>query len=110
MVKELVTALLNWCHPCGAEKANLFITVSNEYYPTKELRQCRKYRQSSNFFIVAVKMARIFTDDEIRENLTRSITHILIPIRVEVRSSRCSDEQFIPPGRKANRPQPSGRL
>lgn len=42
LVKELVTALFTRCHRCGADKEDLFITVSNEYYTSEELRQLRE--------------------------------------------------------------------
>jgi hypothetical protein len=41
LVKELVTTLFTRCHRCGADKEELFITVSNEYFTVEEMKQLK---------------------------------------------------------------------
>jgi hypothetical protein len=42
LVKELVMTLFTHCHRCRAGKEELFMTVSNEYYTSEEMRQLRE--------------------------------------------------------------------
>ena len=41
LVKELVNKLITRCHNCGADRQELFITVSNEHFTADEIRQLR---------------------------------------------------------------------
>ena len=42
LVREVVDKLFTRCHNCGANKQDLAISVSNEYFTAEEIKQRRK--------------------------------------------------------------------
>jgi len=48
LVREVVDKLFTWCHNCGANKQELAITVSNEYFNADEIRQRRKKNKNED--------------------------------------------------------------